>query len=294
MGSLNKVNSVEEFQKWVNKTGATKFLITHKIDGSSLETVYREGKLIRCVTRGDGKIGEDVTPNALNIPSIPQEIQGSVIVRGEVVMLLDTFQKKYATDYANPRNTANGKIREKKEKGKACADLTFIAYTVVGPSFQTEEDQFRWLKDAGFTVPTFDVGCAELIELRHDEIMRERSSIPYEIDGTVIRVNDTALQESLGEINMRPRGQTAWKPKAETGVTTVKDVVWQVGPTGRVSPVCVVSPVKIGGVTIERISLHNLKVFHSLRLWEGCRVLVSRRNDVIPYVECVIDESSPP
>lgn len=294
MGSLNKVSTVEDFEKWVAKTEATEFLITHKLDGSSLEVVYRNGKMVRCVTRGDGRVGEDVTVNAANIPSIPHELQGDVIVRGEVVMLLETFRKKYVHEYANPRNTANGKIREKKGGGKACADLTFVAYTAVGPSFSTEEEQFIWLEEEGFVVPSYDVGCPELIKVKHEEIMEYRSDIPYEIDGTVIRVNDIVYQDELGELNMRPRGQMAWKPKAETGITDVLDVVWQVGPTGRVSPVCIVNPVRIGGVTIERVSLHNLKMFRELNLWKGCRVTVSRRNDVIPYLENVIDEASPP
>jgi len=293
MGSLDKVNSSEEFIEWAGKTGADRFLITHKLDGSSLAVTYVDGTLKLAATRGDGRVGEDVTANASQIPTIPKQLKElfPVSIRGEVVMLRNVFREKYAEKYANPRNTANGKLREKKGGGEACRDLTFIAYSVSGRSFETEDEQFEWLNEAGFRVPDHAIGGAEGVCLQHDVIMSERQEIPYDIDGSVIRVNDMKLQKSLGELNMRPRGQIAWKPEAETSVSVMKDVVWQVGPTGRVSPVAIVEPVKIGGVTIERVSLHNLKMFRELNLWRGCRVMISRRNDVIPYVEENLDQS---
>lgn len=289
MGSLDKVNTESEFEEWVEKTGAPEFLITHKIDGSSMELVYSEGKLVRCVTRGDGVIGEDVTANVSQIPGVPKTIpvaHEDVIVRGEVVMMKATFEEKYAEKYANPRNTAAGKVRDKKGGGADCANLSLLAYTVMSPSAPKKESQrFRVLERMGFSVPEHGVGDIEAMKAWHKATEGRRDAIPYEIDGTVVRIEDIVVQEELGDHNMRPRGQRAWKFDPAMGITTVVDVRWQVGPTGRITPVACVEPVSVGGVTITSVSLHNLAMFKDLALSPGCRVLISRRNDVIPYVE---------
>lgn len=292
MGSLDKVNSTEEFLKWVEGVKATNWFITHKIDGSSMELVYRKGKLIRCVTRGDGIIGEDVTTNVSQIPSVPKvlPVPTDVTVRGEVVMFKEIFNKKYSSEYANPRNTAAGKVREKKGGGKGCLDLEFLAFW---SHFEEPLDQaftmffsVMWLENHGFKVPSYQASN-ELGSLKqiYEETVKNREQIPYEIDGLVVSVNDLKKLGELGSPNGRPRGQIAWKFEAAVGITKAVEVKWQVGPSGRVTPVLVVEPVEIGGVTITNISLHNISLFQELKLWEGCQVLVSRRNDVIPYVE---------
>jgi len=286
MGSLDKVNNVEEFDEWVAKTGADKFGITHKIDGASLELVYESGKLVRGVTRGDGTTGEDVTSNVSRIPEVPRELHHPVdaIVRGEVVMLKAVFDEKYADRYANPRNTAAAKMREKKGGGADCENLTFLAYWI-----QCEDRpnmilyMFKMLESLGFGVPPLAVASVDLVKQRFAEVTAKRSEVPYDIDGEVVSVADLKLLESLGDVAMRPRGQIAWKFESEKAVSRVLDVVWQVGPTGRVTPVAKIEPTKIGGVTIESVSLHNLKMFAELRLFRGCRVLIERRNDCIPY-----------
>lgn len=289
MGSLDKVNDENGFREWVADAAADRFTFTHKIDGSSMELVYEQGKLVRCVTRGDGKIGEDVTANVSKIPDIPKEIPityEDIIVRGEVVMLREVFKQKYAEKYANPRNTAAGKVRDKKGGGIDCENLSFLAFTLVAPTAPDREElRFRILEKMGFKVPEFGSGGIEEVITWHSGIASTREMIPYEIDGTVTRVDDIKLQDGLGELNMRPRGQIAWKFDPATGITKVVDVKWQVGPTGRITPVMEVEPVKIGGVTITSVSLHNLSLFRELRLWKGCKVLISRRNDVIPYCE---------
>ena len=294
MGSLSKVNETEEFAEWAGKTGLEDadpcFLITYKIDGSSLEAVYENGKLIRCVTRGDGKVGEDITHNASQIPDLPKEIPvhwERVVVRGEVVMPKSVFEAKYAEEYANPRNTAAGKVRDKKGGGRECQDLSFLAFTLMSDSAPATEDlRFRALRKMGFQAPDWWTGDSEAVAKRHRKIEEElRASLDYEIDGTVVRVNDVGVQEAMGALNMRPRGQVAWKFDPAMGVTKVMDVKWQVGNSGRVTPVAVLEPVSVGGVTITNVSLHNLSLFKDLGLWAGCDVLVSRRNDVIPYIE---------
>lgn len=296
MGSLNKVNSTAEFIEWVQSTGSCTdymqdyLLITHKIDGSSLEVVYEDGKLVRAVTRGNGKIGEDITVNAIQIPNLPQAIpiKEEVTVRGEVVMLKNVFEQHYSEQYANPRNTAAGKIRDKKNKGKDCRDLTFLAFTLISPTAPDYEDRkFQALEAMGFDIPNWTVGNLDDVINAHKVIDTNRDSVPYEIDGTVIRINDVQRQDEMGDLNMRPRGQIAWKFDPAMGITRVIDVKWQIGTSsgGRITPVAQIEPVQIGGVTISSVSLHNLAFFKNLGLWKGCEVLVSRRNDVIPYIE---------
>jgi len=157
MGSLDKVNTEDELVKWIEKIKASEFLITHKIDGSSMELVYSEGRLIRCVTRGDGTIGEDVTTNMVQVPGIPKNIpivHEDVVIRGEVVMMKATFEEKYAEKYANPRNTAARKVRDKKRAGADCANLSLLAYTIISQSAPKKESQrFKILSRMGFSVP---------------------------------------------------------------------------------------------------------------------------------------------
>jgi len=300
MGSLNKVNSFEEFKEWAQKTGASTLFMTHKVDGSSMELVYKSGKLIRCVTRGDGIIGEDVTANVIQIPSVPKQLEEpvDVTVRGEIVMFKSVFEKKYAGVYANPRNTAAAKVREKKGGGETCRDLEFIAYWMqLGDNaFQPKTVVFMidWLERRKFNIPECSVTI--ITEMDHmyrlyESTKKNRDSIPYEIDGMVVSVNNLDRFEELGELNMRPRGQIAWKFDSAMGISRVIDIKWQVGLTGRITPVASIEPVNIGGVTITSVSLHNLTLFRDLRLSPGSQVLVSRRNDVIPYIEARLDDN---
>lgn len=290
MGSLSKVNEKDDLLKWAGSTRAGEFLFTHKVDGSSMELVYEEGRLMRCVTRGNGKIGEDVTLNVRRAQGVLSDIpinHEEVTVRGEIVMNKAVFEEKYAADYANPRNTAAGKVRDKKGGGEDCENLRFLAYSIMSDSAPpSEKKRFRVLQKMGFDVPDYGTGSIEDAVEWHEELADgKREKVPYEIDGTVVRAEDIGIQERLGEHNGRPKGQIAFKFDAAMGETNVIDVRWQVGPTGRLTPVANVEPVSIGGVTVTSVSLHNLVMFRSLKLFRGCRVLVSRRNDVIPYIE---------
>jgi len=294
MGSLSKANTTAEFEEWATKTGAREFFITHKIDGSSMELVYENGKLQRCVTRGDGIIGEDVMANISLVPNIPHQLPyaGKVTIRGEIVMFKSVFQEKYAEEYANPRNTAAAKVRERKKAGIDCKNLHFIAYWMSEHSDRPKTifDTLGVLEKAGFKIPVhYSPKDLEGIKNTFQAETHDRDRVPYEIDGMVVSVNDLTIMEELGDLNMRPRGQIAWKFDAAMGETRMVDVKWQVGPSGRITPVAVVEPVEIGGVTITNISLHNMSIFNDLRLWPRCRVLVSRRNDVIPYIEKNLD-----
>ncbi len=294
MGSLDKANSTEEFRTWADKIDAPFWFITHKIDGSSMELVYDEGVLIRCVTRGDGVVGENVTTNIVQVPSVPKKLKESltVTIRGEIVMMKDVFKEKYSEEYANPRNTAAGKVRQKKDGGEACQDLEFLAYWTSKHPKQPRSvtGVFNWLHSLGFkTPPSMTSNDLKDVKLHFDSTAKMREAVPYEIDGMVVSVDSLDIMEQLGDLNMRPRGQIAWKFEALMGITRVENVRWQVGPSGRVTPVADVEPVEVGGVTISSISLHNLSLFRDLKLWKGCRVLISRRNDVIPYIEKNLD-----
>lgn len=292
MGSLNKVNNPEEFEEWANNTRSKLFCMTHKIDGASLELVYENGALIRGVTRGDGNVGEDITTNIMKIPSIPHSLPfpDNTTVRGEVVMFKDVFNSRYSDKYANPRNTASAKMREKKNNGKDCENMNFLAYWIKDDKhYESMSDSFRSLNNLGFDTPALSVGSMDDMKQFFLTATENRSSVPYDIDGMVVSVLNLDLLESLGNVSMRPKGQIAWKFDSEQAESNILDVVWQVGNTGRVCPVAKIKPVKIGGVTIESVSLHNVKMFRELKLFRGCRVLVSRRNDTIPYIESNLD-----
>lgn len=292
MGSLDKVNSSEELRQWTEKTGASQFHMTDKIDGSSMELVYKDGKLIRCVTRGDGLVGEDVTKNVKRIPTVPKSLPEpvNITVRGEIVMLKNVFAEKYASVYANPRNTAAAKVREKKNDGKDCENLTFLAYWAkCDSSPKTMQSTFAQLTDLGFQTPKYVCGSVETIEKHFETVTKDRHGIPYDIDGQVVSVNDIQILEDLGEVSMRPKGQIAWKFESEKAESRVLDIVWQMEPTEQICPITKIEPTYINGVTIERVSLHNLKMFTELRLFRGCRVLIERRNDVIPYLAANLD-----
>ena len=294
MGSLNKVNSYEEFLSWSKKLNTSDLFISHKIDGISMELTYENGKFTRAVTRGDGIIGEDVTHNIKLIKSIPKEIsaEGVCYVRGEVVMLKSVFQEKFSSEYANPRNTTAAKVREKK--GADCEFLDFRAYFIHnGNKFVSLSQQFSTLRELGFILPSLSEKVKiESVESVFNKQRDVRSEIEYEIDGLVISADSIDLLEALGEINQRPEGQIAWKFEALSGITRAVEVKWYTGTTGRIAPVMVVEPVEIGGVKISRVSLHNISMFKSLNLFKGCRVLISRKNDVIPYCEKNLDDVS--
>ena len=298
MGSLDKVNSLDEFKNWASGIGADhKYVITHKIDGSSMELIYKKGKLVSCSTRGDGTQGEEVSENVKQVPSVPHTlpVEIDVVIRGEIVMLKEVFERLYAEQYANPRNTAAAKVREKKGGGADCQNLEFIAYRMQTPTDQPQTMQkiFEWLRDFNFKIPTKIItGNLDKICKAHSEINENRDKIPYEIDGTVISINDMNLLEELGDLHMRPKGQIAWKFSNPTAETRIADIKWQVGPSGRITCVGVIEPTPIDGVVVTNISLHNLSIFNDLNLFKGCRVLISRRGQIIPYIEKNLDQDS--
>jgi len=289
MGSLDKAQNEQEFVKWANKLDPkTTYSITDKLDGISIEVEYLKGSFQVASTRGNGYQGEDISQNVLKMKGVrrilPEPFTGSL--RGEIVLLKEDWLR-HMPDMKNPRNGCSGTA--KRLDGSGCQHLTVIFYEVIGDvKLPTHVDQLCFLKTLGLQVPNYGFCKGADVPKWVEDRLKERDKIPYEIDGLVVRIDNQETFDSLGDLDMRPRGAIAYKPPPETKVTTVKNIVWQVGRIGRVCPVAELEAVDIGGVTISRVSLHTAKMAVELKAGPGSKVLVSRRNDVIPYVEEVL------
>ncbi len=311
MQSLDKATTREEIAHFVQTTttGALQFLAQPKLDGSALSIEYRKGRLVRAATRGSGERGEDVTRNAMKIPNIPTRLNASVDVhvRGEVVMPLEIFESKYKDISPNPRNLAAGALRQKLEVGKAdAADLRFHAYDAKFPSdahrhpesdepptAQFDSEVLDWLVQHSTIEPAeWSVHHAEnvgevvgLLETSTTDWTERRATYAYEIDGVVLKVDSIALRDQLGKTAHHPRWALAWKFPPEEATSVLLDVVWQTGRTGNITPVAKIAPQRVGGVTVENTTLHNVGEIERLGLAIGDKVKIVRRGDVIPKIE---------
>ncbi len=291
MGSLNKVNSPSEMSDWAKDKDNKDWFVSEKLDGLSIELIYEKGKLTQCITRGDGITGEEISVNVSRMGGVntdlKQNFNGSL--RGEIIMTKSTW-KNHFPDKANPRNAASGV--SKRLDGIDVDKLDVLLYQVLGDiDFKTEVDQFKWLKKNKLGTPNYWLfkSIDEVNKHWRDYQDNDREKLDYDIDGLVVRINDFVKQMSLGDKDMRPKGAMAFKFDNEARETTLLNVEWQVGNSGRITPVAILEPVMLCGAEIKKASLHNVSYFSSLKLFKGCRVLVSRRNDVIPYVEENID-----
>jgi len=298
MGSLNKAQTNEDLREWWGTWGLREervsALITEKLDGISILLHYDKGVLTGAVTRGDGLIGEDITPNVRQMKGLPapsdlQEFSGHV--RGEIVCFKETWAAHFPAD-SNPRNTASG-VAKRQHDASQCQHLTVVAFNVFSPSRQPQSraDELVLLKSLGFLTPYYAVGeSVDSVEGVYAEyIASRREAAPYEIDGLVVAVNDTQRWEELGSASDRPHGSIAYKFPHEASSTVLQNIRWQVGSTGRVTPVAEFHPVLLAGAEVRQASLHTLGNIRDLTgggpLRTGALILVSRRNDVIPYVE---------
>lgn len=278
-----------------------------KFDGVSIEVVYEEGALERAATRGDGREGDDVTENVRTIRSIPQRLRGDhpgfLAVRGEIYMPRDAFQaynrervERGDEPFANPRNAAAGTLRQLDPSVTAQRPLDCFFYDVLDSSrvFDTQWEELETLETYGLRTDdraelVSDV--EEVIDYR-DRLLEEREALNYEIDGVVIKLNDKAACERLGSTSRHYRWAFAYKFPARAGETAVQEVALQVGRTGRLTPVALLDPVDVGGVTVSRASLHNPAEIAEKNVNIGDLVRVERAGDVIPYVEEVIEKRS--
>ncbi len=282
-----------------------------KFDGISLEIVYEDGRLVRAATRGDGYEGDDVTAQARRIRSIPQRLRGEypdfLAVRSEVFMPKDGFREHNRErveageePFANPRNATAGSIRQLDPTVVADRPLDCFVYGIMAyEDDSTQRPDTQWAElDAfrswGFHVDARAERVADIeaaIDYR-DELMAAREDLNYEIDGVVIKVNDIAACDALGNTARETRSAFAYKFPARTEVTKVTDIVVQVGRTGRLTPVALLDPVQVGGVTVSRATLHNPGEIESLGVDVGDTVRVLRAGDVIPYIEEVVEAAS--
>ncbi len=305
-----EAEAVREFDRRVRERlvdagheGRIDYYCEPKFDGLSVEIVYEDGVFDRAATRGDGEVGEDVTENVRTIPSVPGRLRGdhpdSLALRGEVYMPRGAFQaynRELIEDgddpFANPRNAAAGTLRQLDPSVTAERPLSVFFFDVLdGADFDSRAEMHDRLPEWGLrvcdrTAVVDDVGAA--IEYR-DETLAARDELDYEIDGVVISVNDTAACDLLGHTARAPRWAFAYKFPARSERTTVRGVVVQVGRTGRLTPVALLDPVEVGGVTVSRASLHNPAEIERLGVAVGDEVRVRRAGDVIPEVAEVFD-----
>jgi DNA ligase (NAD+) len=311
--SLDKAYAAGEVSAWMKKTSAAagrplSFMLEEKIDGISLVLYYEEGLLARAVTRGNGFTGNDVSPNARTIREIPLRVDrpGKFAVRGEVYLGTGDFEKLNAqmeTPYANPRNLAGGTLRRNKSSETAKIPLHIFVYEgffdpgdLARP--QSHDATIAELRRLGFAVnprciviSSDEAADEAAVAARIERYTKERAALSYQIDGLVFKVNELDVREELGFTGHHPRWAVAYKFESPEGLTRVIKIEIQVGRTGRVTPVARVEPVEIGGATIENITLHNQDYINALELSEGDLVAVSRRGEVIPAVERVIEKN---
>jgi DNA ligase (NAD+) len=271
-----------------------------KIDGLAIALSYEDGYLVRGGTRGDGIVGEEVTPNLRTIKTIPLRLRGDVPARiearGEVYMRKTDFEKLNAerdaagqSTFANPRNAASGGVRQLDPKLTAQRRLSFFAYAIgelAGAQPRTQSELLAYLRSLGFPTNPHNTTCPAIEDVvafcRRWET--ERDALDYEIDGVVVKVDDLALQEKLGSAGRDPRWAIAYKFRAREAQTKLLDIRVNVGRTGTLNPYAVLEPVSIGGVTVRMATLHNEADIHRKDIRVGDVVIVRRAGDVIPEV----------
>jgi DNA ligase (NAD+) len=296
LGSLNKVNYPDEMSKWLNNTLKNQdVLVVEKLDGLSIGCQYENGRLVRGVCRGNGLEGEDIINNVRkmkgNVNFVSDNFTGTI--RGEIV-LTKTDHQKFFPEAANPRNGASGVCR--RLTGEGCENLTLMFYQVIGndDEFKTESSMFEFLEKNKFIVPNYKIckNAGEVNELWKQYQDTTRSSLNYEIDGLVVNCNDVEFQKSLGSTNLRPKSKLAFKFANQFVKTTVKEISWQSGNSGRITPVCWFEPVNLLGSTVEKASVYNIAYITELGLDVGAEVLICKANEIIPRVEKVINSTN--
>jgi DNA ligase (NAD+) len=282
MGSLEKVNTDEQFDVWAKTTGVDEFCVSEKLDGISISLKYEGGWLVQAVTRGDGEVGEDITSNVLRMKGFPHKLDVDVTVRGEIILRKSDFEQHFQ-DKKNTRNAAAGTA--KRFDGARCEHLTIVCYQVPTLDFDQEGQQFHWLEQHRFETPFWRVTTDPKSIVHH----HDRDSLDYDIDGMVITVNDMETRLEMGEHDGRPKGARAYKFASPAKVTIARGIENQVGGTGRITPVAIFEPVELLGATVTQASLYNYGYVTEIGFAVGATILVKRANDVIPRVEEVIE-----
>ena len=296
-------DDVEDFLKKIRnylnyeKDTAIELTAEPKIDGISASLIYKNNKIIRGLSRGDGEYGEDITENLLTIKDIPQILHGESIdkefeIRGEVYIGKKDFEK-IKDDFANPRNAAGGSLRQKDSKKTALIPLKFFAHSIGDideKKFKTHINFLNFCKKIGFKINplTKTFGSVDELIKGYIHIEQIRSSLDYDIDGIVYKVNDLTLQKRLGSLSSSPRWAIAHKFSSEKATTIIRKIEIQVGRTGALTPVAKLDPVNVGGVLVSNATLHNEDEIIRKDIRLNDTVIIQRAGDVIPQVVEVI------
>ena len=293
MLSLDKTKEVEELKNFV---GDQKVLISWKMDGLTVVLTYRDGKLYKAVTRGNGEVGEVITNNAKVFKNVPVQIayQGELILRGEAVIGYKDFEKinqeieDVDARYKNPRNLCSGSVRQLNNQITAKRNVMFYAFTLVqadGVDFQNSRAcQMEWLKSQGFTTVEYYMVTRDTVE---DEVAKFSSKISendFPSDGLVLTYDDIAYGRSLGRTAKFPRDSFAFKWQDEIRETVLREIEWSPSRTGLINPVAIFDPVELEGTTVSRASVHNISIMEELELGIGDKIEVYKANMIIPQI----------
>ncbi|MCC7522817.1 NAD-dependent DNA ligase LigA [Candidatus Uhrbacteria bacterium] len=304
MLSIEDVFSREEADEWLVRIQKLEprshfdFFAEIKMDGLAVSLVYEDGQFVEGSTRGDGRVGEDVTQNLRTIEAIPlslrKPVRGRIEIRGEVYMtksqlkkLNASLKKRGESELANPRNAAAGSIRQLDANLVAERGLSFYGYALIADlGTSTHAEAHRMLAELGIPQNPLNRHCKSLDEVEkfHAEIYKKRDKLDYWCDGIVVNVNDDRLFERLGVVGKTPRAMIAWKFPAEQATTIVRDIQVNVGRTGVLTPVAVMDPVLVQGTTVTHASLHNEDEIRRLGLKIGDTVIIEKAGDIIPKV----------
>lgn len=301
----------ERVRKALGEGVQPKYILQPKLDGASMELVYQRGVLVRAVTRGNGRAGEAVTENVRTIPSVPLRLRTEkraapalLALRGEVMMYISDFQsfnaglvERGAEPYASPRNSAAGAVRQLDPSVTASRKLDLIVYDVLaadGARLASDSEGVKAIRDWGFKVPERTKVAHSLEEILeyHARFAELRDELDYEIDGVVIKLDDLGARAAMGSTSHHPRWALAYKFEPRQEVTRIDKIDVQVGRTGILTPVALLRPVVVGGVTVSRASLHNRAELERKDLREGDTVRIQRAGDVIPQVVEVVEKGA--
>ncbi len=293
MLSLGKTKSREELKDWL---GAQKGLLSWKLDGLTIVLTYRDGRLFKAVTRGNGEIGEVITGNARVFVNVPLAIpyQGELVLRGEAVITYEDFRKinEQIEDadarYKNPRNLCSGSVRQLNNEITAQRNVRFFAFALVradGADFQnSRKEQFIFLKKQGFEVVEYQEVDAQSILSAVEDYESRVAEYDVPSDGLVLIYDDIAYGQSLGRTAKFPRDSIAFKWADETAETTLQEIEWSASRTGLINPVAIFDPVELEGTTVSRASVHNVSIVKALKLGIGDRITVYKANMIIPQI----------
>ena len=293
MLSLGKTKSREELRDWL---GAQKGLLSWKLDGLTIVLTYRDGRLFKAVTRGNGEIGEVITGNARVFVNVPLAIpyQGELVLRGEAVITYEDFRKinEQIEDadarYKNPRNLCSGSVRQLNNEITAQRNVRFFAFALVradGADFQnSRKEQFIFLKKQGFEVVEYQEVDAQSILSAVEDYESRVAEYDVPSDGLVLIYDDIAYGQSLGRTAKFPRDSIAFKWADETAETTLQEIEWSASRTGLINPVAIFDPVELEGTTVSRASVHNVSIVKALKLGIGDRITVYKANMIIPQI----------